>query len=136
VVSLLIGLGIMLFTLFFAFRDGADIVRSAEEFLPMAQDDRKRIITRLQPTTLAVVQGLTLTAAFFLAFLPVGGASLVWVPTSAGLLIAGVWVRGILFGLYSMLVVVSVDNVVRPVVIGTQAQLSTPILFFGIPGGL
>ena len=161
VFSFLVGIGIMLFTLFFAFRDGAALIGSAEEVLPMAADDRRLIITRLQQTTLAVVQGLTLTAAlqgvlvsvglwavgiefamllgtatFFLAFLPVGGASLVWIPTAAGLLISGAWVRGILFGVYSMLVVSSVDNFVRPVVIGSQAQISTPILFFGILGGL
>jgi predicted PurR-regulated permease PerM len=161
VVSFLVGLGIMLFTLFFAFRDGAALIRSAEEVLPMAPDDRQRIITRLQQTTLAVVQGLTVTAAlqgllvalglwaigldfamllgtasFFLAFLPVGGAAIVWIPTVAGLIIAGDWVRGIIFGLYSMLVVSSVDNLIRPIVIGSQAQLSTPILFFGILGGL
>lgn len=161
VVAFLIGLGIMLFTLFFAFRDGAELIRGAQEVLPMAPADRQRIIARLQQTTLAVVQGLTLTAAlqgvlvalglwavgvgfamllgtatFFLAFLPVGGAALVWIPTAVGLLIAGEWVRGAIFATYSMLVVSSVDNFVRPIVIGTQAQLSTPILFFGILGGL
>ena len=161
VVSFLISLGIMLFTLFFAFRDGTDTIRTAEQALPMAAADRQRLIARLQQTILAVVQGLTVTAAlqgllvaiglwvvgvqfavllgtaaFFLAFLPIGGAALVWVPTVAGLLIAGEYLRGILFGIYAMSVVSSVDNLIRPMVIGSQAQLSTPILFFGILGGL
>ena len=161
VVSFLIGLGIMLFTLFFAFRDGAELIRSAEEVIPMAPSDRRRIITRLQQTTLAVVQGLTVTAAlqgvlvglglwvvgvefamllgtaaFFLAFLPIGGATLVWIPTAIVLFFSGAWLRASIFAVYSMLVVSSVDNFVRPVVIGSQAQLSTPILFFGILGGL
>jgi predicted PurR-regulated permease PerM len=161
VVSFLIALSIMLFSLFFAFRDGRDLIRAAEEVLPMAADDRRRLILRLQQTILAVVQGLTVTAAlqgllvaiglwavgikfavllgtaaFFLAFLPIGGAAIVWIPTAAGLLLAGEWVRGLAFGIYSMLVVSSVDNFIRPIVIGSQAQLSTPILFFGILGGL
>jgi predicted PurR-regulated permease PerM len=161
IVSFLVGLGIMLFTLFFAFRDGRDLIRTAEELLPMAADDRRRLILRLQQTILAVVQGLTVTAAlqgvlvaiglwaigmnfavllgtvaFFLAFLPIGGAALIWVPTAVGLLVAGEWARGLAFGVYSMLVVSSIDNLVRPIVIGSQAQLSTPILFFGILGGL
>jgi predicted PurR-regulated permease PerM len=76
------------------------------------------------------------TAAFFLAFLPVGGAALVWIPTVIGLIAAGDWLRALIFGIYSMLVVSSVDNLIRPIVIGSQAQLSTPILFFGILGGL
>ncbi len=161
VVSFLIGIGIMLFTLFFAFRDGAKLVTAVEEFLPMAPADRRRLIDRLQQTILAVVQGLTMTAAiqgilvgvglwivgidfalllgtaaFFLAFLPVGGAALVWVPTVIGMIIAGDWLRGVAFAVYCMIVVSSVDNIVRPYVIGTQAQLSTPVLFFGILGGL
>jgi predicted PurR-regulated permease PerM len=161
IVSFLVALGIMLFTLFFAFRDGAKLIASSEELLPMAASDRQRLILRLQQTILAVVQGLTFTAAlqgllvglglwvigvpfavllgtaaFFLAFLPIGGASLVWIPTTIGLFISGDWVRGTIFGVYSMLVVSSVDNLVRPIVIGSQAQLSTPVLFFGILGGL
>jgi predicted PurR-regulated permease PerM len=161
VVSFLIGLSIMLFTLFFAFRDGRVLIRSAEELLPMAADDRRRLISRLQQTILAVVQGLTVTAAlqgvlvafglwavgmnfavllgtaaFFLAFLPIGGAAIIWIPTTIGLLVTGEWARGMAFGVYSMLVVSSVDNLIRPIVIGSQAQLSTPILFFGILGGL
>ena len=161
IVSFLVALGIMLFTLFFVFRDGTDLIVSSEELLPMEASDRQRLILRLQQTILAVVQGLTVTAAlqgllvglglwiigvpfavllgtaaFFLAFLPIGGASLVWIPTTIGLFIAGEWVRGTIFGIYSMLVVSSVDNFVRPVVIGSQAQLSTPVLFFGILGGL
>src|SRR6185436_16463784 len=61
IVSFLIALSIMLFTLFFAFRDGTNLIHSAEELLPMAASDRQRIILRLQQTILAVVQGLTVT---------------------------------------------------------------------------
>ncbi len=161
VVSFFVGLGIMLFTLFFAFRDGTELVRSLQEALPMAPDDRQRLIERLQQTIVAVVQGLTLTAAlqalllgvglwfvgvpfamllstaaFFLAFLPVGGAALVWIPTVIGLLMLGQVGSALILGVYCAAVVGSVDNLVRPIVIGSQASLSTPILFFGILGGL
>jgi len=161
VLSFFVGLAIMLFTLFFAFRDGRQILANAEQSLPMAPDDRQRLFDRLRQTILAVVQGITVTAAvqgalvaigltlvgmpfavllgtatFFLAFLPIGGAALVWIPTVVGMVIAGEWVRGAIFGIYSMLTVSSVDNIIKPMVIGSQAQLSTPILFFGILGGL
>ncbi len=161
VVSFFVGLGIMLFSLFFAFRDGAQLVQTLEEALPMQADDRRRLMTRLQQTIVAVVQGLTVTAAlqavllglglwfasvpfamllataaFFMAFLPVGGAAIVWIPTVIGLLIVGETARALLLGLYCAAIVGSVDNLVRPVVIGSQASLSTPVLFFGILGGL
>ena len=161
VVSFFISLVIMLFTLFFAFRDGVDIIGAIKESLPMAPADRERLFDRLQQTVIAVVQGMTVTAAaqgmlfgiglrfasvpyaavlscaaFFLAFVPIGGAALVWVPTVLGVIAAGEWLRGLVLGIYCVFAVSTVDNFLRPAVIGSQAQLSTPILFFGILGGL
>ncbi|RMD84922.1 MAG: AI-2E family transporter [Candidatus Dadabacteria bacterium] len=161
VVSFIVGLGIMLFSLFFAFRDGHRLLASFAEILPMQPADRERLITRLQQTIVAVVQGLTITAAiqalllglglwlvgvpfaillstlaFFLAFLPVGGAAIVWVPTVVGLLVAGEVGHALILAAYCAAIVGSVDNLVRPIVIGSQASLSTPVLFFGILGGL
>jgi predicted PurR-regulated permease PerM len=161
VLGFLIGIGILTFTLFFALRDGAGLVVYLEESLPMAPTDRRRLFDRLQNTLLAVVQGLAATAmlqgvlvamalwvlgvpfvlllsvvAFGFAFLPVGGAALVWLPVALGLYAGGDLVRGTALLVWGGVVVSSVDNVVRPLVIGGQAQLPTSLLFFGILGGL
>jgi predicted PurR-regulated permease PerM len=76
------------------------------------------------------------TAGGFLAFLPVGGAALVWAPTVAGLWVAGELTRGLILLVWGALIVSGIDNVVKPVLIGSRAHLSTPMLFFGIIGGL
>ena len=161
VLAFLIGIGILSFTLFFAFRDGEDLVAYLEESLPMDPGDRRRVIDRLQNTLLAVVQGLAATAllqavlvgaslwalgvpfvlllsvvSFGFAFLPVGGAALVWLPVALGLYAGGDYVRGTILMVWGGVAVSSVDNFVRPLVIGGQAQLPTPLLFFGILGGL
>lgn len=161
VLAFVIGLAILTFTLFFAFRDGAALVAYLEESLPMHPVDRRRLFDRLQSTLLAVVQGLAATAllqavlvgialwvlgvpfvlllsvvSFAFAFLPVGGAALVWFPVALGLYAGGDYVRGTALMLWGGLVVGSIDNIVKPLVIGGQAQLSTPLLFFGILGGL
>ncbi len=156
-----IGIGILLFALFFALRDGAASIAYLEESLPMAAEDRRRIFARLQTTLLAVVQGLAATAVlqallvgaglwavgipfalllgvltFGLSFLPVGGAALVWIPAAIGLYITGDWVRATCLLTWGGLVVSSVDNLLRPLLIGGQAKLPTPLLFVGILGGL
>lgn len=156
-----VGIGILLFALFFAFRDGAASIAYLEESLPMAARDRRRIFARLQTTLLAVVQGLAVTAVvqallvgvalwaagipfalllgvltFGLAFLPVGGAALVWVPAVIGLYITGDWLRATCLLAWGAVAVSSVDNLLRPLLIGGQAKLPTPFLFVGILGGL
>ena len=161
VFAFFVGIAIMLFTLFFAFRDGEQMVSRFRDALPLPEGDRRRLIDRVQQTLLAVVQGITVTAAvqgallglglwalgvpfaavlataaFFFAFLPVGGASIVWVPTVIGVFVAGDYVRGVILAVYCFAVVSSVDNFLRPMLIGSQARLSTPILFFGILGGI
>ena len=161
VLGFVVGIGILTFTLFFAFRDGAALVAYLEESLPMHAGDRRRLFERLQNTLLAVVQGLAATAllqavlvgaafwvlgvpfvlllsvvSFALAFLPVGGAALVWLPVALGFYAGGDYVRGTALMIWGGVVVSAIDNFVKPLVIGGQAQLSTPLLFFGILGGL
>lgn len=161
VFAFMVGLGVMVFTLFFALRDGAGFVAYVQESLPMDETDRRRLFERLQNTLLAVVQGLAATAllqavlvgvsfwalgvpfvlllsavTFGFAFLPVGGAALVWFPVALGFYAGGDYVRGTALMLWGGLAVTSVDNFVKPLVIGGQAQLPTPMLFFGILGGL
>ena len=157
----LLAIGIMGFSLFFAFRDGEEMVANLENALPMAPADRRRLFERLQVTTLAVVQGLAVTAfvqgclvaigawiagvpfatllgvfAFLLAFLPVGGAAFVWVPVTVGLFLSGQYWQGTFFSVWGVVLISSMDNILRPLLIGANAQLSTPMLFFGILGGL
>ncbi len=161
VIGFLVGLGILVFTLFFAFRDGAGLMEYLEESLPMDARDRRRLFERLQNTLLAVVQGMAATAllqavllfgafwalgvpfalllsviCFGMAFLPVGGSAFLWLPVAIGLFLGGDWVRGTMLLAWGGAVVSSVDNFVRPLVIGGAAQLPTPLLFFGILGGL
>ncbi len=67
---------------------------------------------------------------------PFVGTSLVWVPL-AGLLVArGDLVGAAVLALWSMLVVGSVDNVVRPLVIGRSANIHPTLVFLAVVGGL
>ena len=105
---------VMLFTLFFVFRDGPQMYHGVFRAIPLEESHKTKIFERLNHTLKAVVRGTLLTAlaqgatagityyalgvpyALFLgalsgllAMLPVGGTALIWVPVALYLLLSG-----------------------------------------------
>jgi predicted PurR-regulated permease PerM len=81
----------------------------------------------------ALVWGVV--TAFF-ALLPVGGSTIVTIPVTIYLFLQGNVVRGVLMVIWALGVVGAVDNVLKPMFIGTRLKLPMLFLFFGILGGL
>ncbi len=161
VFGFLVNFAFMLFMLFFFFRDGRRLYYAFRDLLPMEPEHKDAIFGHLYETLSAVVQGMTVTAglqgilsglafwaldlpfALFLglassvaSFVPVGGAALVWLPADVYFFTQGLWGRGVILLVWGTLVISMVDNVVRPLVIGSRTNLPTLFLFFGILGGL
>jgi len=152
---------IMIFTLFFLFRDGRRMHQTLRDLIPMDAPDQDAIFDRLYETLSAVVRGMIGTAtaqgiltwlalwalgvpysaflgvlAAFLSFIPLVGPAGVWVPSTIYLWAAGEPGRALALLLYGALVISMADNVLRPLLIGGQTQIPTFFLFFGILGGL
>jgi predicted PurR-regulated permease PerM len=152
---------IMLFTLFFLFRDGERIVRGIRDVIPMDPEHKDAIFGTLYVTLSAVTQGMVATAiaqgvltwvalwalglpytaflgvlAGFLSLVPFVGAAGVWIPATIYLFATGEFVRGVILLVYGSIVISMVDNVLRPLLIGGQTRLPTLFLFFGILGGV
>ncbi len=152
---------IMLFTLFFLFRDGDRMYRRLHDLIPLDTRDKDAIFTGLYETLSAATQGMVATAlaqglltwvalwalglpytaflgvvAGFLSLVPFVGAAGVWVPCTIYLFASGDVVRAIILLAYGSLVISMVDNVLRPLLIGGQTRLPTLFLFFGILGGV
>ncbi|MBR0669716.1 AI-2E family transporter [Neoroseomonas soli] len=81
-----------------------------------------------QPLLLAVVTGV-------ISIFPVG-APLIWIPASLWLLTQGQTGWGIFMGLYGVLVISSVDNVIRPWAIARGADLPLLLTLLGALGGV
>jgi predicted PurR-regulated permease PerM len=81
----------------------------------------------------AVVWGVV--TAFF-ALLPVGGTTIVSVPVCIYLFLQGEMVRGLVLLIWCVGVVGTVDNILKPMFIGSRLKLPLLLLFFGILGGL
>ena len=73
-------------------------------------------------------------AAGFASIIPVVGSALIWAPVSIYLLATGSVGKGVFLLIYSVVVVSSVDNVVRPWVVGGRVELHPLVLLFFISG--
>ena len=152
---------VALVTLFFLLRDGKKFFGRLQRLLPMDRDHQERLFKNIVDAVLAVVhgsfvvamvQGLLAGFAYyflgvpfavlwgvltgFLALLPVGGSTLVSIPATIYLFLQGVTLRAILLLAWSLGIVGTVDNFLKPLLIGNRLGLPVLFLFFGILGGL
>jgi predicted PurR-regulated permease PerM len=157
----LVALAIMLFLLFFFLRDGDRMLATVVRLIPMTPARRGELVDHVAAVTRAVVFGSLLTAlvqgvlvgigfalvglpspvvfgavAAVASLIPFVGTALVWVPAVGVLFLQGRWVAALLLAVWSVAVVSSADNVVRPLFISGRAQISTLPVFLGLLGGV
>jgi len=156
----LVAFSIMLCLLFFFLRDGDRMLARARGLIPLDDARKDRLFRQLSDVTRAIVLGITLTAltqgflvgvgfaiaslaspvvfgvlAALLSMLPVGGASIVWVPAVGWLLYQGRWGFAI-FMLAWGLMLSGLESVLRPLLISGRARISTLAIFVGVLGGI
>ncbi len=74
--------------------------------------------------------------AGFASIIPVVGSSLVWGPVAIYLFVQGATWKAVFVLLWGTLVVSSIDNVIRPWVVGGRVELHPMVLLFFILGGV
>ena len=161
IVVFLFELFVMLFALFYFLRDGELLVDRFRLFLPFEETMRQRMLAEARElifasvTTslvIAAVQGVICGGAFaivglgspvfwgvlmaFLSLLPVVGAWPVWIPGAIWLFSTGHTGRALILiaicgGLGS-----TIDNILRPVLLGGRSSLNGLLVFISVLGGL
>lgn len=151
---------VMLFLLFFFIRDGRAMARAGLALVPLATARRDELQARLAAVTHAVVQGTVATAAIqglllglgfalvglpapvvfgvlgaVLSVVPFGGTALVWMPAVGALLFQGRYLAAIALAVVGLLVS-TVDNFLKPLLISDRAVVPTLAVFIGVLGGL
>ena len=149
------------FALFFLLRDGELILAQLRDLLPLPRRHADLVLSRatevLRASTygvlvVALIQGVLGGAMFavlglrspalwgsamaFFAMIPMVGPGIVWLPAAAVLLIMGETGRALLLLAWGALVVGTIDNFLRPRLIGTRSRLHELAVFFGVLGGL
>lgn len=157
----LVKLAIVLVTVFFCFRDGEGAVRQLHQGLIRFLGKHQHVYLQAAGhTTKAVVFGMVLAAlgqgilsglgfsvagvqapvlfgalAALFSLMPMG-ASLVWLPIAIVLIFMDELWAGIGLMLWGVLVVSTVDNVIRPLAISGASRVPFLIVLFGVFGGL
>jgi len=159
--SFLFNFVIMIFALFFFFRDGKKIYREFLYLIPMDESQKDKISKIFSDTidgvilgsvVIAILQGLLIglmfwilgisypmlsgALSFLLSFLPAVGAAIVWFPVGIYLLLTGSIIKGIILLLFGFLILSTIDNIIRPLIIGGKVKLPTLFLFLSIIGGI
>lgn len=154
------GFLIMIFVLFFVIRDGTVLLESVKALVPMSRERTDRLFAHVGDVLRAVVLGALVTAliqgalvglalwaidipapvvfgavAALLALLPVGGPSILWVPVCLYLLSEDRWLAALGLALYGLLLVSTIDNVLRPLIVSSRAHIGTLLVFIGVLGG-
>jgi len=152
---------LIFYLLFFFLRDRHAALDALRTLLPLSRRETDHLLSRISDTIFATVYGtltvstvqgilgglmfwwLGLPAALLwgvvmalLAVVPVLGAFVVWIPAALFLILEGSWGKGLILMIWGMLVVGTVDNLLRPVLVGKRLQLHTVFAFLAVIGGL
>lgn len=151
----------VIFTMYYLFRDGERMRAAAYDMMPLSEKKSREIFERTGEViaasvygvlVIAVVQGVLGGLAFwvlglpspllwgvvmiFLSMIPMLGAFIVWVPAAIYLALSGHWAQAVMLTVWGALVIGSVDNFLRPKLVGERTRLHELLIFFSVLGGL
>jgi predicted PurR-regulated permease PerM len=81
----------------------------------------------------AVFWGVVMTV---LSFLPVFGASLIWIPAAIILMATGSLIKGIVLLAAGVVLISLADNLLRPILVGRETRLPDYIILVSTLGGI
>jgi predicted PurR-regulated permease PerM len=152
---------VLLFALFFMFRDGGEVVRAVRHLLPFDQSIQEAMMHESQELIfasvavgllVAAIQGALGGLAFtlvgigsaifwavligFFSLVPVVGSALIWVPAAIWLAFTGHIGKGLLIAAICGGVAGVADNIVRPLLLRNRTHLNELLLFISVLGGI
>lgn len=159
--SLLVEFALIVFTMFFLFKDARLIRASIYEKVPIENKRLWALFVRTRDVInasvygtllLSVIQGGLGGAAFWVlglpspflwgvvmtlaAIIPMLGAFVVWVPAAIYLVSMGEVGKAIALAAWGTVVIGMADNVLRPILVGNKTQMHELLVFFGVLGGI
>ncbi len=156
-----IGLFLVAIALYYFFLDGPRWRERVVRLVPLPAADTRMFFARFHRVSVAVLvgnlgtalaQALAATLGYFIfgapvpliwgaatlfaALIPLVGPALVWAPVALVVALGHGWLRGGGLALYGLLIVSTVDNVVRPLLTKRGLQLHPLLVFIGVFGGM
>jgi predicted PurR-regulated permease PerM len=160
-VRMITQLVVMLFLLFFLYRDREIALATLRSLLPLRDDETDELLQRIDDTilatalgrlTIAAVQGVLAGLAFWVlgvpnvilwaftltvcAMIPAFGSFLVWGPVAVYLALTGHWGKAALLILWGGLFVSTIDNILYPILVGSHLRAHMATILLSILGGI
>jgi predicted PurR-regulated permease PerM len=159
--NFLIHLFLMLLTIYYVLKDGTRLENYLISLLPFPREQLQKVIGKFQEMGKAVFVGNGLSGAVqgilggfgfyifglespllwgtfiaFMAFLPVIGASIIFIPAAIILFLQGKTGLALGFLIYNVVYSSVIEYFVKPRVIGKGMQMNSLLVFIGIIGGI
>jgi len=160
-VNFLFTIFVFLYTMFFFLIDGEKLLTKILYYLPLQDHDERRILEKFTSVTRATLKGTAVIGilqgglagfAFWvvgipssvfwgaimtvLSIIPGIGTALIWGPAAIILAASGHIAKAAGLAVFCAIVVGSVDNVLRPKLVGKDTQMHELMIFFGTLGGI
>ncbi|MES2966684.1 MAG: AI-2E family transporter [Patescibacteria group bacterium] len=160
-ITFLIQVVVMLYLLFFFLRDGKTIERLIRHHLPLGDDYERQLFSRFSETTQAVIKGTLLISVVqgiiggvlfwivgipnpvlwgvtmaVLAIIPLLGTAVVWLPAAIILMVTGSVLPGVIIILVGAIIISSIDNFLRPILVGRSTKMPDALVLLSTIGGL
>jgi predicted PurR-regulated permease PerM len=151
----------IIFTMFYLFRDGERIAERLPDQFPLRREKAIHVLNHTKDIisasvygvlVIALVQGVLGGLMFWilgipsalvwgvlmtlLSTIPMAGAFVVWVPAATILVLTGHWIQALILTIWGALVIGSIDNFLRPKLVGQKAKMHELVIFFSVLGGL
>lgn len=152
---------IMLYTMFFFLMDGDKLLMHMLYFVPLKYEDERLILEKFTSVARATLKGTAVIGILQgslagLAFAVVGipsavfwgaimtmaslipsvGSALIWAPAALILALKGQLLSAIGLTVFCVVIVGSLDNLLRPILVGKDTQMHELLIFFSTLGGI
>ncbi len=152
---------IFLYTSYFFLIEGRKLLNRMLYYLPLEDTKERRLMERFTSVTRATLKGTAvigvlqgglagvafavvgIDAAVFwgtvmslLSIIPGLGSALIWLPAAVILAIGGNYIKAVGLTLFCSIVVGSLDNLLRPRLVGKDTKMHDLLIFLGTLGGI
>lgn len=160
-VSAVITALLVFYSFFFFLMDGDRLIKQVLYYLPLDHENESLLLNRFRSVTIATLKGTAVigflqgslagialwfcnipnalflsVTMMLLSVVPGIGAALVWIPATIFLAANGQWLVAAGLFAFCALLVGSIDNILRPKLVGSDTQLHELMIFFSTLGGL
>jgi predicted PurR-regulated permease PerM len=160
-VNFLFMLFVWLYTMYFFLMDGEKLLEKILYYLPLQDHDEQQMLEKFTSVTRATLKGTAVigilqgglagmafwvvgipSATFWavimvvLSIIPSVGTAVVWLPAAVILGFGGAIGKAVGLFVFCAVVVGSVDNLLRPILVGKDTQMHELMIFFGTMGGI